>query len=110
MLVNVVFGPRHGAWAHLVHHRLLQALRLGEQRQPVRVHGIGDGGVVVELPARAGNHRFGLLSALRAHTKAPYKPDLLWETRRALNCPGRARTVKPAFAPSCTIPAQACGL
>jgi hypothetical protein len=24
------------------------------------------------------NRHFGLLSALRAHTKTPYKPDLLW--------------------------------
>jgi hypothetical protein len=41
---------------------------------------------------RAGSHPVGLLSALRAHAKAPYKTDLLWETRRALNRPGRART------------------
>jgi hypothetical protein len=46
--------------------------------------------------ARAGNRRFWLLSALCAHTKVPYKPDLLWETLRALNCPGRARTVSRA--------------
>jgi hypothetical protein len=45
-----------------------------------------------ELP-RAGSRRgVGLLSALHAHAKAPYKTDLLWETRRALNRPGRART------------------
>jgi hypothetical protein len=30
----------------------------------------------------------GLLSAMRAHTNAPYKTDLLWETLRALNCLG----------------------
>jgi hypothetical protein len=42
--------------------------------------------------ARAGNRRFCLLSALRAHAEAPYKPDLLWEMLRALNRPGRART------------------
>jgi hypothetical protein len=46
--------------------------------------------------ARAGNRRFGLLSALAAraqHTKPPYKTDLLWElTLSALNHPGRART------------------
>jgi hypothetical protein len=42
--------------------------------------------------ARAGNRRFGLFSALRAHTKAPYQTDSLWKTRRALNRPGRART------------------
>jgi hypothetical protein len=34
-----------------------------------------------------------LLSALRAHTKAPSKTDLLWKTLRALKRPGRARTV-----------------
>jgi hypothetical protein len=43
--------------------------------------------------ARAGNRRFGLVSALRAHTKAQYKPDVLWRTRRALDRPGRARTI-----------------
>jgi hypothetical protein len=37
--------------------------------------------------ARAGNRRFGLVSALHAHTKAPYKTDLLWEMR-ALKRPG----------------------
>ena len=41
----------------------------------------------------AGNHRVWLLSALRAHTKEPHKTDPLWETQRALNRPGRARTV-----------------
>ena len=45
------------------------------------------------LPARAGNHRFWLLSTPRAHTKAPYKSDLLRETLRSLKRPGRARTV-----------------
>ena len=38
--------------------------------------------------ARAGNHRFQPLSALRAHTKTPYKNDLLCETLRALNKEG----------------------
>jgi hypothetical protein len=55
-------------------------------------------GSVVETPeqlaasARAGNHHFCLLSALRTHAKAQYKSNLLWETLRALNRPGRART------------------
>ena len=45
-------------------------------------------------PARAGNRRFGLLSALRAHTKPIYCGNrLLWKTLRAIDCPGRARTV-----------------
>ena len=42
--------------------------------------------------ARAENYRNGLLSALRPHTKAPYKADLLWEKLWALNRSGRART------------------
>jgi hypothetical protein len=46
--------------------------------------------------ARAANRRFWLLSALRAHTKAPYKIDLHWETLRALSRPWRARTVDVA--------------
>ena len=32
--------------------------------------------------ARAGNRRKRRLSALRAHTKVPYKIDLLWKTLR----------------------------
>ena len=46
------------------------------------------------LPGGAGNRRFCMLSAALAHTEGSYKPDLLWETLRALNRPGRApRTV-----------------
>ena len=37
--------------------------------------------------ARTGNRRVWLFSALRAHTKAPYRTDLLWETLRALTRP-----------------------
>jgi hypothetical protein len=48
------------------------------------------------LTARAGNRRFGLPSARRSHTKAPYRIDLLGETLRPPNCPGRARTVPAA--------------
>jgi hypothetical protein len=43
--------------------------------------------------ARAGNRRFWRLSALRAHTKAPYKMDFHRKTLRALNRPKAARTV-----------------
>jgi hypothetical protein len=32
-----------------------------------------------------------MLSALHAHTKAPYKPNLLWKTLRALNRPDHCR-------------------
>ena len=39
---------------------------------------------------RARHRRVWLLSALRAHTKAPYKIDLRWETLRPLARPGRA--------------------
>ena len=45
-----------------------------------------------ESATAAGNRRFGPLSALRAHTKAPYKSDSRWQTLMALNHPGRART------------------
>ena len=45
------------------------------------------------LPAGAGSRCFSLLSALRAHTEAPYKTDFLWKTLRALNRPWAARTV-----------------
>ena len=38
--------------------------------------------------ARAGNRRFRLLSALRAHTKAPYKTDLPRKTLMVGNRPG----------------------
>jgi hypothetical protein len=56
------------------------ATRISSQKSPLSTS---------PSPARAGNRRFGLLSAQRTHTKAPYKPDLLWP----LNRPGRARTV-----------------
>ena len=39
----------------------------------------------VELAARAGNRRFWLSSALRAHTKAPYRTGL---HRESLTTPG----------------------
>ena len=42
--------------------------------------------------ARAGNRRFRLLSALRAHTKVPYKIEFHRETLRALNRPKAAQT------------------
>jgi hypothetical protein len=54
-----------------------------------------DGAAVLlerRLAARAGDRRFRRLSALRAHTKAPYKTDLHRRTLRALNRPGTART------------------
>ena len=40
------------------------------------------------------HRRFGRRSALRVHTKALYRTDLLWEMLRALKRPGRARTVQ----------------
>ena len=42
--------------------------------------------------ARAGNRRFGRLSALRTHTKAPHKTDLHRKTLMALNRPRTAQT------------------
>jgi hypothetical protein len=50
-------------------------------------------GGAAPLTARAGNCRFGPLSALRAHTKAPYKMGFHRKTLRALNRPEAARTV-----------------
>ena len=45
------------------------------------------------MTARAGNRRFWPLSALRAHTKAPYKTDLHSKMLMALKSPGTAWTV-----------------
>ena len=53
--------------------------------------------------ARAGNRRFGLVSALRAHTKAPYRTDLLREMLRALKRPARGGPVQRPTAMSGTI-------
>jgi hypothetical protein len=52
--------------------------------------------------ARAGNRRFGPVSALRAHTKT----DLLWETLRALNRPGGPGPSSPL--PSSVCQARGC--
>jgi hypothetical protein len=41
--------------------------------------------------ARAGNRRFGPLSAVRAHTNVPYRIDFHKKTLRALNRPWAAR-------------------
>jgi hypothetical protein len=38
------------------------------------------------ITARAGNRRKGLLSALRAHTKAPYKMD--FHRKKLMNAKG----------------------
>ena len=51
------------------------------------------------MDARAGNRRFEPFSTLRAHTSPPGKTDLLWETRRAHDRPGRAWTVLPPAKP-----------
>jgi hypothetical protein len=50
------------------------------------------------LPSAAGNRGFALLSAMRTHTNAPHKIDLLRETLRALKRPERARTESGAAA------------
>jgi hypothetical protein len=49
-------------------------------------------------PPGAGNRRFRRVSAPRARIKPPHKTDLLWETLRALNHPGRAQTVEAGHA------------
>jgi hypothetical protein len=53
---------------------------------------LDDLGLLVREAARAGNRRFGLLSALIAHTNAPHKTNSRWKRLRAHNRPGRART------------------
>ena len=40
------------------------------------------------LTAMTRNNRFSMQSARHAHTKAPYKPNLLWEVLRPLDAPG----------------------
>jgi hypothetical protein len=62
--------------AQLAHRR-----QAAGARRPLGLAGL-------RVPARAGNRRFRRLSARRARAKAPYKTDLLWEIRRALNRPG----------------------
>ena len=54
--------------------------------------------------ARAGNRRFWPSSARRAHTKTPYKKDLLWRTIRQLQNskrPGLAQTIGLCGEPNC---------
>ena len=55
--------------------------------------------------ARAQTHRFGLLSIPRAHTKPPYKTDVLRETLRARSHPERGRTEQSAKVISTEQPA-----
>ena len=55
-------------------------------------HARCSGGASSPSPARTKNRRFGMLSALRAHTKAAYKADSLWKTLRAHDQSGRAQT------------------
>jgi hypothetical protein len=43
--------------------------------QPLHCPTTQPSSVATDASARAGNRRFWLLSALRAHTKAPYKTD-----------------------------------
>ena len=54
---------------------------------------VGSGSPQGALPGPAGNRRFWLLSALCAHTEAPYKIDFHRKTLRALNHLKVARTV-----------------
>jgi hypothetical protein len=54
-----------------------------------------------DCPGR--NRRFGLLSALRAHTNAPHKTNFLRETLRPRNRPWAARTVWPVAERTCVL-------
>jgi hypothetical protein len=46
----------------------------------MRMQSSGSESSTFSVTARAENRRKGRLSALRAHTKVPYKIDLLWKT------------------------------
>ena len=74
---------------HVVRRRRLEGLPVRRVRR-----GLADEGAV----PRAAGASFWRSSALRAHTKLPYKTDLLRETPRALTHPGWARTVERARA------------
>ena len=67
---------------------LIEGQQVGQLPVRARPAG-GDGLHVVELPGGAGNRRKGRLSALRAHTKAPYKMDFRRKTPRS------AKTASP---------------
>ena len=88
-------GRRAAAEQLLPRQREQADHRVGPQRLLERDE-LAEALLDLPLPARAGNRRFGPLSALRGRTKAPYKIDLLRETRRALKRPGWARTFSPA--------------
>ena len=60
-------------------------------------------------PARAGNRRFWLLSALRTHTTAPYKSDLMWKTLRPPKNSKRPRRVRTGRWPG-ALPAPTAGV
>jgi hypothetical protein len=59
-------------------------LGAGTSETKAEAFGPGAVGSSSQITARAGNHHLWQLSALRAHTKTPYKIDLLWKILRAL--------------------------
>ena len=70
-----------------------QVGRLQPQRRPLATQPHQEPALRLPGPETAV---FWLLSALRTHTKAPYKIDSIWETLRvlkSLNRPGRAQTL-----------------
>ena len=100
-------------YKHCIFSTILNLAALRTQQHNLEIGGIFFAVLLYALAARlvppteqrrsphcpAGNRRFGTVSALRAHTKAPYKIDLLWKTlraRKSLNRPGRARTADGA--------------
>jgi hypothetical protein len=70
---------RHGVLPALqgLHLALLTAVREGADPHVELAAGAGELGHVLAGAARAGNSRFWPLSALCAHTNAPYKIDSL---------------------------------
>ena len=79
-------------------HLHLQAVRRLEREHVPRLRPRRADHVQPRLPAPEKPPFFGRLGALRAHAEAPYKIYLLWETKRAPNRRGRARTVWGAAA------------
>ena len=72
-------GPKNGSWGV----EIARGARRPSRRPRRRRSGAAQGRC--RAAAQARNRRFELLSAMRAHTKAPYKSDLLWKALRALN-------------------------
>jgi hypothetical protein len=92
---TIAVAPGRGRWSHspaaLCISSVMLHTKYAGQRITARVAVTSMPsracGLVHIITARAGNRRFGLSTALRAHTKPPQREDPLWETPRALKRP-----------------------